>query len=178
MCFISTETDQELQPLSDRDLFSRMLIHRLANREAPFDRWLAPGVVIESEYQEVVSVGVWGYQLHTYLESFAGALGPDSATRIRENLVHTFDQTDGSGTKLQSLLELIARAAAVQPIPLPQHGPSVQVPVEINVALTLLFRVADSPLYMRYNLKAPRIEGDIDWRFAKCLRFGRQRVLC
>ena len=128
---------------------------------------------MDAAYRDVINAGVWGYQLHTYLSLVHSRFGKDIKRLVRAYQLTILGWDDGRGIANGKILELIDGALDTQVVNIPTPQGTIEVPVEMNVALALLLDAPESPDYVLTPAQRAEqislIKDNVDWHFARCL---------
>jgi len=166
---------------SDAYQLAMLPIAYLSGQEDPFDRYRNGEMALDDTYRDVVNAGVWAYQLHAYLALIHARFGREIQRVVREYQLIILDREAGAGAATRKTFELIDGALATHTIEIPTRQGTVEVPVEMSVALSLLLDIRESPHYVEspvmLDVQVGRIEPDADWNLATYLSRGRGDVV-
>jgi len=153
----------------------------LGEQQDPFDRCRAEGAIEES-YRDVFATGIWLYALYNYILLVRDKLGDSAADAVwahQQKILSGGAAEAGEG--IGRAFDLIREAISIGPLR-PATGSAVaDVAVELNIALTLLLNLPESPAYAgRATDRAEQLvhlQADIDLRFASCLLRCRDEMV-
>lgn len=154
----------------------------LGERPDPFDCCRRNGTIDES-YRSVFSTGLWLYALYNYLLLVRGKLGDKAA-----DIVWAYQQrilSGGAGeveAQIGRVFDLIRDAARVFTLQPATDVAVSQSPLELNIALTLLRNLPESPGYTDgARDQGARVDyfrgADVSRRFATCLSGCRDDIV-
>jgi hypothetical protein len=152
----------------------------LTSRIDPFDQYCTGNCVLNESYRPVINVGVWAYQLNTYLGLIQPHFGSEIMMLVHEHLLYALDGIGGAELKIGQTMELIMAALSTSEITVSADSGEVDVPIEMNVALLLLLDTPQSPDYVseptRRMERIGTISMDVDWCFAEILIRSREDI--
>ena len=135
---------------------------------------------IDPAYQSVFSTGIRAYQLATYLKMVRAHYGRGVANQIG-NYQQRLLQPDGdSPNDITIAIELVRGALDSKSVTADTGHGSIDVPIEMNIALALLLGMRSSPHFSTRSDE--RIEQancmgmDIDWSLSQCLTHAREEI--
>lgn len=153
----------------------------LTGQDEPFDRYRNESASLSDAYRDVVNTGVWAYQLHTYLALVRARFGGEVQRIVREYQLIILDREEGAGDVISKTYTLIEGAVGSHLVEIPTRQGPIEVPVEMNVALSLLLDIRESPHYVANpalrDAQVNHIEAEADWNFASCLACGRDEIV-
>lgn len=153
----------------------------LSGRDEPFDRYRNSTMVLDEAYRDVVNAGTWAYQLHTYLALVNSRFGREIQRIVREYQLIILDREAGAGAATRKTFDLIETALVMRPMEVATRQGTIEVPVEMSVALLMLLDIRESPHYVAdpamRDAQAGRLESDVDWNFATFLSRAREDVI-
>lgn len=164
-------------------------IVRLMNQDNPFTRCTRQDDLpkyhgdsssrLPGTYREVINAGLWGYQIHTYLVLIRRKFGPEVESQVREHQLAALEK-DGA-MAITHILSLIDSALTMGTVTIPGAGSDLDIPLEMNVALTLLLSLHESPDHTpdstRHATHIQTMPPAIDWRLADCLCNAREEIM-
>jgi hypothetical protein len=145
----------------------------------PFETACA-GKYIEPECRPVFTSGIRAYQLATYLQLVSEHYGRGIANQIGSYQRRLLQAVDDSMNKEAIAVELVRGALESERVTADTYHGSVEIPIEMNVALALLLGMPGSPYYSSGT--AHRIEKvssmgkDLDWSLSQCLVKAREEI--
>ncbi|MEA2081111.1 MAG: hypothetical protein U9P00_14930 [Pseudomonadota bacterium] len=153
----------------------------LGEQQDPFDCCRAEGAIDES-YRDVFSTGVWLYALYNYILLVRDKLGDSTADAVwAHQQVILSGGVPEAGEGVGRVFDLIRDASSIGPLHAAIDSGVAEVPLELNIALTLLLNLPESPGYARRATdRAEQIaylQPDIDRRFASCLSRCRDEIV-
>ena len=166
-------------------LLANLPIMMLLNKQEPFEEWRPP-VKIPEQCFTTIWFGVIGYKLLAYLEVVEELFGNEVLTKVREHQNTLFERMDSiddmksMGAQLSGLLNLIRYSASSTPLRITRDDNEIAVPMEMNIAILLLHKLADSPYYVPSGTSSidnfPDIDQDIALNFALCLTHAKGKA--
>jgi len=153
----------------------------LGEQQDPFDRCRAESA-IDDAYRDVFSTGVRLYALYHYMLLVRDKLGDSTADAVWDHQqVILSGGVPEAGEAIARAFHLIRQASSIGPLPAGIDSGVTEVPVEVNIALTLLLNLPESPGYAGSTTdRAERIDdlqADIELRFASCLSRCRDEIV-
>ena len=152
----------------------------LGEQEEPMERYGAPAC-IAAGYRDIFTTGIWMYSIYTFNQLVRKALGIHTANAVwtcQQNFLS--QEVDGARQAYGKVFGLIHDAAWLGDIKVATHWGEIAAPVELNVALTLLLNLPESPDYTpdatASRTQTRRMKGDVDWVFANCLSRSREQI--
>ena len=146
-------------------------IDYLSRLECPFEQ-LYKDQGIDPDYREVFTAGIRSYQLVTYLKLVREHYGHGVADQINSYQQRLLDKEPG-GKPINHAISLINRALDSEAVAADTDHGRIDIPIEMNVALSLLLGVTSSPHYVshpdEYAAEIGSMRLDIDWLLAHCL---------
>lgn len=151
------------------------IVH-LVSQADPFERYCGQTGELTDDYRELVNNGIRGYQLYIYQVLIGFYFGEETRQQIRSCQLAVFNPE-----VLEKTLDVIEVALGTRGIKVSADSGDIQVPVEMNVALTLLLDMPCSPDYVPDpSLRYARIVSmgmGIDWQLADCLASAREEMI-
>ena len=138
------------------------------------------GKAIEPGCRGTFAAGIRAYQLTTYSQLVREHYGRGVANQIcnyqRRLLLSESDALAGSITAI----ELVRGALESEQVVADMQCGSVDIPIEMNVALALLLGMPGSPYYScgaEHRIeKVSRMGNDLDWSLSQCLIRAREEI--
>jgi len=160
----------------DPEQLAKLPMAYLAEQQDLFERCRTEGGVDEA-YREIFTVGVWAYQLYSYLDLVVDAFGNPLGRAVRHRLMDRLEQESGARSLMESAFEIIDSVRSAG-----GRTKSRDVPLEMNIALAMLLRMPASPDYsggrQHDSARIGDMELDTDWYFSDCLSRGQVRIRC
>jgi len=153
----------------------------LGEQQDPFDCCRAEGTIDES-YRDVFSTGVRLYALYTYVLLVRDELGDSTADAVwaHQQMILSGGAPE-AGEAIGRAFDLIRQASSIGPLHPAIDSAVAGVPVELNIALTLLLNLPESPGYASSATdraeQIDHLQADIEWRFASCLSRCRDEIV-
>jgi len=153
----------------------------LGEQQDPFDCCRAEGAIDEC-YRDVFSTAIWLYGLYHYMLLVRETLGDRTADAVwvHQQMILS-GGTPEAGEALGRAFDLIRRASSLGSLRPAIDCGVVDVPVELNVALTLLLHLPESPGYAGSATDRAERNGhlqvDIERRLASCLSRSRDEIV-
>ena len=153
----------------------------LGEQNDPFDCCRAEGAIDES-YRDVFSTGVWLYALYNYMLLVRDKLGDSTAETVwaHQQMILSNGAPE-AGAGIGRAFDLIRDASSIGPLHPVIDSAVVEVPVEVNIALTLLLNLPESPGYTGLATdraeQVVHLQADIERRFANCLSRCRDEMV-
>jgi hypothetical protein len=134
---------------------------------------------IDPVYHDVFTAGIRAYQLITYLRLVREHYGRGVANQV-SNYQQRLLEKEAGGSVISHAIELIKAALDSDTVVADtQHG-RVDIPIEMNIALSLLLGAASSPHCVSHpDQRATEIGNmdlDIDWLLSNCLVRARDEM--
>jgi hypothetical protein len=127
---------------------------------------------IDTVYRKVFTAGIRGYQLATYLMLLHSYYGQRVAEQVWSCQCRLLDR-DTADKAVARAMELIGQALGSKAVAATTETGSVDIPIEMNVALALLLGMRESPDFvMRQEQRMDQVNRmrlDIDWDLSHCL---------
>lgn len=138
------------------------------------------GKYIELGCRPVFSAGIRAYQLATYLQLVREHYGRGLANQIR-SYQRRLLQPDGEELDEGVIaVELVRGAIESELVAVDSHQGSVDIPIEMNVALALLLGMPGSPYYScgteQRVAQVKHMSKDLDWSLSQCLIKAREEI--
>ena len=147
----------------------------LARLGCPFER-LCKDQSIDPDYREVFTAGIRSYQLVTYLKLVREHYGRGVANQVSSYQQRLLDEEPG-GKPINHAIKLINRALDSDAVAADTDQGCIDIPIEMNVALSLLLGVTSSPHCVSHPDECAAEIGamglDIDWLLSQCLTRAR-----
>jgi hypothetical protein len=127
---------------------------------------------IDTAYRDVFTAGIRGYQLATYLMLLRRYYGQQVAERVWSCQRRLLGR-DTADSPAARAMDLISQALGGEAVAAITETGSVDIPIEMNVALALLLGMPESPDYVPRSEQRmeqiTRMRLDIDWDLSHCL---------
>lgn len=153
-------------------------IDYLSRLECPFEQ-LCKDKDIDPDYHEVFTAGIRAYQLVTYLKLIREHYGHDIARQI-DSYQQCLLEKETAGKTLSHTIKLINTALGSDTVAADTALGRINIPIEMNVALSLLLGVASSPHCVNHPDQHVSEIGsmglDIDWLLSQCLTRARDSI--
>jgi len=150
-------------------------IDYLTRLGCPFER-LCKDQSLDPDYREVFTAGIRSYQLVTYLKLVREHYGRGVANQINSYQQRLLDEEPG-GKPINHAIKLINRALDSDAVAADTEHGRIDIPIEMNVALSLLLGVTSSPHCVSHPDDCAAEIGtmglDIDWLLSQCLTHAR-----
>jgi len=150
-------------------------IDYLTRLGCPFER-LCKDQSLDPDYREVFTAGIRSYQLVTYLKLVREHYGRGVANQINSYQQRLLDEEPG-GKPINHAIKLINRALDSDAVAADTDHGCIDIPIEMNVALSLLLGVTSSPHCVSHPDECAAEIGtmglDIDWLLSQCLTRAR-----
>ena len=128
----------------------------------------------------VFAAGIRAYQLATYLQLVRDHYGRGVANQIRSYQQRLMRMEDEPLDENVIALELIRGALESERVTADTGQGSVDIPIEMNIALALLLGMPGSPYYscgVKQRIEqVKRMSKDLDWSLSQCLINAREEV--
>jgi len=153
----------------------------LGEQQDPFDCCRAEGEIDEI-YRDVFSTGVWLYALYNYMLLIRDKLGGSTADAVwaHQQTILSGGATE-AGEGIVRAFDLIREASSIGPLQPVLDSAVAEVPVELNIAMTLLLNLPESPGYASCATdraeQSTYLHADIERRFASCLSRCRDEIV-
>ena len=138
------------------------------------------GKCIEPGCRPVFTVGIRAYQLAIYLQLVREHYGRGVANQIGSYQRRLLQPENDSMDRNAIADELVRGALASERVTADAYHGSVDIPIEMNVALALLLGMPDSPYYSSEAAhrieKVSRMGKDLDWSLSQCLVKAREDI--
>lgn len=145
----------------------------------PFETGCA-GKDLSPSCRAVFSHGIRAYQLVTYLKLVRAQYGRGVASNIGNYQHRLLQSDDHVPNSITQAIELVRGALASECVTAETGDGSIDVPIEMNIAIALLLGMPDSPYFAaRPEQRAEQVskmEMDIDWSLSQCLVHGREEI--
>jgi len=150
-------------------------IDYLTRLGCPFEQ-LCEDQSIDPDYREVFTAGIRSYQIVTYLGLVREHYGRGVANQIGSYQQRLLDKEPG-GKSINHTIRLIYRALDSDAVAADTDHGRIDIPIEMNVALSLLLGVKSSPHCVSHPDECAAEIGsmglDIDWLLSHCLTRAR-----
>ena len=137
---------------------------------------------VDPVYRDVFTAGIKAYQLVTYLQLVGEHYGRGVASQVSSYQQQLLEQ-EGDGYIISYTIRLIKDALDSDTVAADTEQGRIDIPIEMNVALSLLLGVASSPHCVSHpeqrSTEIGCMDLDVDWLLSKCLTRARddmQRV--
>ena len=153
----------------------------LGEQQDPFDCCRAEGAIDES-YRDVFSTGVRLYALYNYMLLVRDKLGDSTAGAVwaHQQMILSGGAPE-VGEAIGRAFDLIRQASSIGALHPAIDAALAEVPVELNIALTLLLNLPESPGYASRATdrtgQLVHLQADIERRFAGCLSRCRDEIV-
>ena len=131
---------------------------------------------VDPAYRDVFTTGIRAYQLVTYLKLVREHYGRGVANQI-SSYQHRLLEKEPGGDIISYTIKLIKDALDSDTVAADTERGSIDIPIEMNVALSLLLGVASSPHCVSHpdqrNAEIGCMDLDIDWLLSNCLARAR-----
>jgi hypothetical protein len=145
----------------------------------PFETACA-GKYIEPGCRPVFTTGIRAYQLATYLRLVREHYGRGVANQIGSYQRRLLQSEKDSMDKDAIAVELVRGALESEQVTADAYHGSVDIPIEMNVALALLLGMPGSPYYssdaQHRIVKVSSMGKDLDWSLSQCLVKAREEI--
>ena len=135
---------------------------------------------IDAAYRDVFTAGIQGYQLTTYLMLLHRYYGRRVADRVWSCQRHVLGR-DTADCPAVRAMDLINHALGGNAVVAATQAGLVDIPIEMNVALSLLLGMPESPDFValpeRRMDQIKRMRLDIDWELSHCLFRAYEEVV-
>ena len=153
-------------------------IDYLSRLECPFEQ-LCTDKKIDPDYREVFTAGIKAYQLVTYLKLVREHYGRGVANQISSYQQRLLEKEPG-GKPISHTITLINTALDSDTVAADTDLGRINIPIEMNVALSLLLGVASSPHCVscpdQHAAEIGNMGLDIDWLLSQCLTRARDEM--
>jgi hypothetical protein len=134
---------------------------------------------VDPDYREVFTTGIRAYQLVTYLRLLREHYGCGVANQVRVYQQRLLDREDG-GFPISHAMKIINAALESDTVAADTDHGRIDIPIEMNVALSLLLGIVSSPNCVnRQDQRVTEIGNmdlEIDWVLSRCLGRARDDV--
>ena len=131
---------------------------------------------IDPEYHEVFTAGIKAYQLVTYLKLVREHYGRGVANQVGSYQQRLLEQEAG-GRSISYTIKLIKDALDSDTVVADTDHGRVDIPIEMNIALSLLLGASSSPHCVSHpdqrSAEIGSMDLDIDWLLSNCLTRAR-----
>ncbi len=131
---------------------------------------------VDPAYRDVFTTGIRAYQLVTYLKLVREQYGRGVANQI-SSYQHRLLEKESGGDIISYTIRLIKDVLDSDTVAVDTEIGSIDIPIEMNVALSLLLGVASSPHCVSHpdqrNAEIGSMDLDIDWLLSHCLTRAR-----
>jgi hypothetical protein len=134
---------------------------------------------VDPVYRDVFSSGIRAYQLVTYRGLVREHYGRGVANQV-STYQHRLLEKEPGGGSLGHSVRLVNEALESDTVAADTDRGRVEIPIEMNVALSLLLGAHTSPHYVthpedRYT-EIGSMDMDVDWTLSKCLSRARENM--
>lgn len=137
---------------------------------------------VKPEYREVYTAGIRAYQLVAYLKLVRKHYGRGVANQVSSYQQRLLEMEEG-GRSICHAIKLIKDALDSDTVAADTDRGSIDIPIEMNVALSLLLGIPLSPHYVnrpdQRSAEIGSMDLEVDWLLSRCLSRARddmQRV--
>gem|GEM_PF-1011171 len=134
---------------------------------------------VDPDYREVFTTGIRAYQLVTYQRLLREHYGRGVANQVRVYQQRLLDREDG-GFPISHAMKIIKAALESDTVAADTDHGRIDIPIEMNVALSLLLGIVSSPnCASRQEQRVTEIGNmdlEIDWVLSSCLGRARDDV--
>lgn len=131
---------------------------------------------VDPAYRDVFTTGIRAYQLVTYLKLVREQYGRGVANQI-SSYQHRLLEKESGGDIISYTIRLIKDVLDSDTVAVDTEIGSIDIPIEMNVALSLLLGVASSPHCVSHpdqrSAEIGSMDLDIDWLLSHCLTRAR-----
>jgi hypothetical protein len=128
----------------------------------------------------VFSVGIRAYQLATYLKLVREQYGRGVANQIGSYQRRLLQPDGDRPNDMLRAIELVRGALESNAVTAATSQGSVDIPIEMNVALALLLGMPGSPHFSsgpeQRAAQANSMDMDVDWSLSQCLMHAREEI--
>lgn len=157
----------------DVQRLARLPLAYLAEQEELFNHCCRQGDVDE-RYRDIFILGVWAYQLHTYLRLVGLFFGSAKQQQVRRLQLQTLAREGGARQLMEQAFAVIESVVNSKHAPKPISRRDV--PIELNIALAMLLKIPASPDYAASPARINAMDPNTDSHFSMCLARGRARI--
>jgi hypothetical protein len=144
----------------------------------PFEQ-LCKDRCVDPVYHEVFTTGIKAYQLVTYRKLLREHYGRGVANQVSKYQQRLLEKEE-SGDTINYIIKLINIALDSGTVAADTDHGSIDIPIEMNVALLLLLDAPSSPHRVshpdQYAIEIGSMALDIDWLLSNCLCRAREDV--
>ena len=135
---------------------------------------------IDPSYQSVFSTGIRAYQLTTYLKLVRAHYGRGVANQIGNYQLRLLQPDGDAPSDIMTAIELVRGALESKSVTADTGHGSIDIPIEMNIALALLLGMHSSPHFstcpdQRFE-QANSMGMDIDWSLSQCLTHAGEEI--
>lgn len=131
---------------------------------------------VDPAYRDVFTTGIRAYQLVTYLKLVREQYGRGVANQI-SSYQHRLLEKESGGDIISNTIRLIKDVLDCDTVAVDTETGSIDIPIEMNVALSLLLGVASSPHCVSHpdqrSAEIGSMDLDVDWLLSHCLTRAR-----
>jgi len=131
---------------------------------------------VDPAYRDVFTTGIRAYQLVTYTKLVREQYGRGVANQI-SSYQHRLLEKESGGDIISYTIRLIKDVLDSDTVAVDTEIGSIDIPIEMNVALSLLLGVASSPHCVSHpdqrSAEIGSMDLDIDWLLSHCLTRAR-----
>lgn len=151
----------------------------LSRQDDPFDTACAAKGA-DLRYREVFSTGIRAYQYAIYLQLVRKQYGRGIANQIGNYQWRLLQPEGDVPSKITRAIELVRGAIESESVTAETGNGSVEIPIEMNVAIALLLGMPCSPHFAAgLDQRVEQVNNmgmDIDWTLSHCLENARQEI--
>jgi hypothetical protein len=145
----------------------------------PFET-VAAAKDIDTAYQGVFSTGIRAYQLTIYLQLVRAHYGRGVANQIGHYQQRLLQPDGDYPNDVTEAVELVKGALESNSVTADTGHGSIDIPIEMNIALALLLGMRNSPHFSTrpdQRLEQANCMGvDVDWSLSQCLTHAREEI--
>jgi len=135
---------------------------------------------VDPRYREVFSTGIRAYQYAIYLELVREQYGQSVAGQIARYQQRLLQQEGEVQGDITHAIELVRGAVKSESVSGDTINGSIEIPIEMNVAIALLLGMPCSPHFSRgLDQRVEQVNSmgmDIDWSLSQCLVQAREEI--
>jgi len=130
--------------------------------------------------RHVFSAGIRAYQLTTYLELVRERYGRGVANQIGHYQRRLLQPGSAGPNAITTAIDLVCGALESKSVTADTSHGSIDIPIEMNIALALLLGMPGSPHFAaRAEQRAAQVTSmgmDLDWSLSQCLIHAREEI--
>ena len=131
-------------------------------------------------YRDVFSTGIRAYQFAIYLQLVRKQYGRGVANQIGNYQWRLLQPEGDVPSKITRAIELVRGAIESESVTADTGNGSIEIPIEMNVAIALLLGMPCSPHFAAgLDQRVEQVNSmgmDIDWSLSRCLEHARQEI--